>query len=31
MTLQITFLGGTGTVTGSKYWVRHGKHSVLVD
>jgi metallo-beta-lactamase family protein len=31
MTLQITFLGGTGTVTGSKYWVRHGKHSVLID
>jgi metallo-beta-lactamase family protein len=31
MTLQITFLGGTGTVTGSKYWVRYGKHSVLVD
>jgi metallo-beta-lactamase family protein len=31
MTLQITFLGGSDTVTGSKYWVREGKHSVLID
>ena len=31
MTVNITFLGGTGTVTGSKYLVRHGKECVLVD
>ncbi len=31
MSVNITFLGGTGTVTGSKYLVRHGKHSLLVD
>lgn len=31
MALQITFLGGSDTVTGSKYWVRDGKHSVLID
>lgn len=31
MSVNITFLGGTGTVTGSKYLVRHGKESLLVD
>lgn len=31
MDVNITFLGGTGTVTGSKYLVRHGKSSLLVD
>ena len=31
MGLSISFLGGSGTVTGSKYLVRHGAHSVLVD
>ncbi|MBT9506711.1 MBL fold metallo-hydrolase [Rhodoferax sp.] len=31
MSVNITFLGGTGTVTGSKYLVRHGTESVLVD
>lgn len=31
MTVSITFLGGAGTVTGSKYLVRHGEQSVLVD
>ncbi|WP_374669769.1 MBL fold metallo-hydrolase [Ramlibacter sp.] len=29
--MQIQFLGATGTVTGSKYLVRHGDHHVLVD
>jgi len=31
MSVNITFLGGTGTVTGSKYLVRHGDESLLVD
>ncbi|NMM80516.1 MBL fold metallo-hydrolase [Acidovorax sp. SRB_14] len=31
MTVTISFLGGAGTVTGSKYLVRHGGHSLLVD
>jgi metallo-beta-lactamase family protein len=31
MTVSITFLGGAGTVTGSKYLVRHGDQTVLVD
>ena len=31
MDVNITFLGGAGTVTGSKYLVRHDGHSVLVD
>ena len=29
--MQIQFLGATGTVTGSKYLVRHGGHALLVD
>ncbi len=31
MSVHITFLGGTGTVTGSKYLVRHGAECLLVD
>lgn len=31
MSVTITFLGGAGTVTGSKYLVRHEGHSLLVD
>ena len=31
MTVNITFLGGADTVTGSKYLVRHGEQSLLVD
>jgi metallo-beta-lactamase family protein len=31
MSVSITFLGGTGTVTGSKYLVRHDGKSLLVD
>ncbi len=31
MSVNITFLGGTGTVTGSKYLVRHGSECLLVD
>ncbi len=31
MGVSITFLGGTGTVTGSRYLVRHGDNSLLVD
>ncbi|MDD2546755.1 MAG: MBL fold metallo-hydrolase [Burkholderiaceae bacterium] len=31
METRITFLGGTGTVTGSKYLVRHANQSVLID
>jgi metallo-beta-lactamase family protein len=31
MGVSISFLGGTGTVTGSKYLVRHGAHSVMID
>jgi metallo-beta-lactamase family protein len=31
MTASITFLGGAGTVTGSKYLVRSGRSRVLVD
>lgn len=31
MTVSITFLGGADTVTGSKYLVRHGGQSMLVD
>ncbi len=29
--MEITFLGGTGTVTGSKYQVQYGTRKVLVD
>jgi len=29
--MDITFLGGTGTVTGSKYLVSAGGRTVLVD
>lgn len=31
MSVSITFLGGAGTVTGSKYLVRHGGQALLVD
>ena len=31
MNVSITFLGGSGTVTGSKYLVRHNGKSLLVD
>ena len=31
MDVNISFLGGTGTVTGSKYLVRHGKSCLLID
>ncbi len=31
MSVTITFLGGSGTVTGSKYLVRHGEQCLLVD
>lgn len=31
MSVNITFLGGTGTVTGSKYLVRHGDECLMVD
>jgi len=31
MSVNITFLGGAGTVTGSKYLVRHDGQSLLVD
>ena len=31
MSVNITFLGGSGTVTGSKYLVRHGDETLLVD
>lgn len=31
MSVQITFLGGAGTVTGSKYLVQHDGQSLLVD
>ncbi|MDO9200990.1 MAG: MBL fold metallo-hydrolase, partial [Hydrogenophaga sp.] len=31
MNVHIRFLGAAGTVTGSKYLVEHGGHSVLVD
>ena len=31
MNPSITFLGGTGTVTGSKYLIETGEHRVLVD
>ena len=31
MSVNITFLGGANTVTGSKYLVRHQSQSVLVD
>jgi len=31
MAVNITFLGGADTVTGSKYLVQHAGHSVLVD
>ena len=29
--MRIQFLGAAGTVTGSKYLLRHGDRSVLVD
>lgn len=31
MAVSITFLGGAGTVTGSRYLVRHGQQQLLVD
>lgn len=31
MNTRITFLGGAGTVTGSKYLVEHRKHKILID
>lgn len=31
MTLELTFLGGAGTVTGSKYLLEKGGHRILVD
>jgi len=31
MSVNITFLGGTGTVTGSKYLVQHDGKKLLVD
>ena len=31
MTLKLTFLGAAGTVTGSKYALTDGKHTLLVD
>lgn len=31
MSVNITFLGGAATVTGSKYLVRHGDNALLVD
>ena len=31
MSVTITFLGGTGTVTGSKYLVQHEGQKLLVD
>jgi metallo-beta-lactamase family protein len=31
MTVNITFLGGTSTVTGSKYLVRHGDECLMLD
>jgi metallo-beta-lactamase family protein len=31
MSVSITFLGGASTVTGSKYLLRHDRHTLLVD
>lgn len=31
MSVTVTFLGAAGTVTGSKYLIRHAQHSLLVD
>jgi metallo-beta-lactamase family protein len=31
VTINLSFLGGAGTVTGSKYAVEHGGHKILVD
>lgn len=31
MTIKLSFLGGVGTVTGSKYLLEHENHQVLVD
>jgi metallo-beta-lactamase family protein len=31
MSLKLSFLGGAGTVTGSKYVVEHENHKLLVD
>ena len=31
MSVNITFLGGTGTVTGSKYMVSHAGERLMVD
>ena len=31
MTLSLSFLGGAGTVTGSRYLIDDGRHRVLVD
>jgi metallo-beta-lactamase family protein len=29
--MRLSFLGGTGAVTGSKYAVEHGGHRIVVD
>ncbi len=31
MTLELTFLGGAGTVTGSKYLLEKNGHRILID
>lgn len=31
MSLKLSFLGGAGTVTGSKYLVENGRHRILID
>lgn len=31
MSVSINFLGGSGTVTGSKYLLRHGSHTLMID
>ena len=31
MVMNLSFLGGAGTVTGSKYAVEHDKHTLLID
>jgi metallo-beta-lactamase family protein len=31
MSVKLTFLGGTGSVTGSKYLVRHEDQCLLLD
>lgn len=31
MSMTLTFLGGAGTVTGSKFLLQHQQHNLLVD